>query len=275
MLKYDQTLLRSSAILLLCITASACSYNYKRDSAPKHHVNVANIPDAVPQVEDRSAGGNPASYKVFGKTYYVMNSAKGYSERGVASWYGTAFHGKKTSNGETYSMYKMTAAHKTLPIPTYLQVTNLQNNRSVIVRVNDRGPFAHNRILDLSYVAAKKLGIADAGTGFVEIRALDPKTWKNPPKQTPSISIIKKAQAAEDFKNLYIQAGAFASQHNASQLKKQLHVLFPQKSVQLAHNAQDQLYRVRIGPIANVKEADRIAKTISDNGHPTPKVIFE
>jgi len=273
MLKYDHRFYRTTTVLLVSIAMSACTFGSRRDSAPKRHVNVSDIPNAVPRVEARSKGGNPSSYVVFGKRYSVMDSSHGYVERGIASWYGTAFHGKKTSNGETYSMYQMTAAHKSLPIPTYVEVKNLQNGKTIVVRVNDRGPFHQNRIIDLSYVAAKKLGIAGIGTGLVEVRSINPRSWKKDqqPKRTPS----QNRQTIANFNNLFIQAGAFASQHNANQLQKQLVSLFPDKSIQLAKNTQDQLFRVRIGPITSVKEADRIAQTISDNGHPTPHVIIE
>lgn len=273
MQKYDQIVFRNTSILLLSVTLGACSFGSKRDAAPKHHVNVATIPDAVPRVEPKSRGGNPKSYVVFGKTYYVMNSSHGYVERGIASWYGTAFHGKKTSNGETYSMYQMTAAHKSLPLPTYVQVKNLKNGKSIVVRVNDRGPFHHNRIIDLSYVAAKKLGIAGTGTGLVEVRSINPRSWNKSQQQT--VSQNPNRSPISSSSTLFIQAGAFASQHNANQLQKRLLSLFPNKSIQLAKNSQDQLFRVRIGPISSVEEADRIAQTISDNGHPTPQVIIE
>ena len=273
MLKYDQSLIRFTSIVLICGTLGACTFGSKRDAAPKRHVDVTEIPNATPRAENRSRGGNPKSYSVFGKRYYVMDSSAGYVERGIASWYGTAFHGKKTSNGETYSMYKMTAAHKSLPIPTYVEVTNLKSGKSIIVRVNDRGPFHQNRIIDLSYVAAKKLGIAGRGTGFVEVRAINPRSWKK--DQSVKRSPKKSQKTNSDVDSLYIQAGAFASQHNATQLQKQLRTLFPNKSIQLAQNARDQLFRVRIGPISSVREADRIAQTISDNGHPTAKVIVE
>jgi len=273
MQKYDHTFYRNTAILLVCIAMSACTFGSKRDAAPKRHVNVADIPDAVPRIEPRSKGGNPRSYVVFGKKYSVMSSSHGYVERGIASWYGTAFHGKKTSNGETYSMYQMTAAHKSLPIPTYVEVRNLKNGRSIVVRVNDRGPFHNNRIIDLSYVAAKKLGIAGTGTGLVEVRSINPRTW-NPDQQAKAIRTSNK-QALSSFNTLFIQAGAFTSQHNASQLQKQLLSLFPNKAIKLAKNGQDQLFRVRIGPIVSVEEADRIAQTISENGHPAPHVIVE
>ena len=132
------------------------------------------VPDAVPRVEPRSRYGNPPFYEVFGKRYYVLSSSSAYVERGVASWYGPGFHKIRTSTGEPYDMYGMTAAHKTLPLPAYVRVTNLQNGRSVVVRVNDRGPFVGNRIIDLSYTAAAKLDMLRNGTAMVEVRAIDP-----------------------------------------------------------------------------------------------------
>ena len=132
------------------------------------------MPDAIPRAEPRAIYGNPPSYEVFGKRYYVMASSVGYVERGVASWYGPGFHKELTSVREPYDMYGMTAAHKTLPLPAYVRVTNLQNGRSCVVRVNDRGPFVGNRIIDLSYTAAAKLDMLRDGTAMVEVRALQP-----------------------------------------------------------------------------------------------------
>jgi len=140
---------------------------------------LSDIPDAVPKVEPKSKYGNPKSYVVFGRRYYPKASSKGYVKRGLASWYGKKFHGRRTSNGERYNMYAMTAAHKTLPLPTYVRVTNLRNGRSTVVRVNDRGPFHGNRIIDLSYSAARKLGMAAKGVEMVEIRTIDPSTPKS------------------------------------------------------------------------------------------------
>jgi rare lipoprotein A len=132
------------------------------------------VADAVPRVEPRSRYGNPPFYDVFGKRYYVLSSSVAYVERGVASWYGPGFHKVRTSTGEIYDMYGMTAAHKTLPLPAYVRVTNLQNGRSIVVRVNDRGPFVGNRIIDLSYTAASRLDMLRNGTAMVEVRAIDP-----------------------------------------------------------------------------------------------------
>ena len=128
----------------------------------------------VPQPETKSRYGNPETYVVFGERYHVLDTSDGYVERGIASWYGEPFHGRKTSSGETYDMHRLTAAHKSLPLPTYVQVTNLDNGRRIVVRVNDRGPFHEGRIIDLSYAAARKIGMIGPGTARVEVRALDP-----------------------------------------------------------------------------------------------------
>ena len=165
----------AAAPIVLCIAILAiagCGVIVERDG-PGRTLSPNNIKDAVPRKEPRSKYGNPESYVVMGKRYYTLKTARGYSERGVASWYGKKFHGRKTSSGEIYDMYKMTAAHKGLPLPTYVQVRNLDNGRTAVVKVNDRGPFHDNRIIDLSYAAALKLDVADKGTAFVEVRALD------------------------------------------------------------------------------------------------------
>lgn len=146
-----------------------------KDGAPWWDVDVSGIPDAVPFAHTGNYKKDP--YTVLGKTYYPRPTAKGYQEMGTASWYGTKFHGQATANGEKYDLYGMTAAHKTLPLPSYVKVTNLDNGRSVILRVNDRGPFYSNRIIDLSFAAAKKLGYADTGTARVKVEGIDPAQW--------------------------------------------------------------------------------------------------
>src|SRR5512143_1873224 len=161
-----------TAIILLPLALAGCGALQPKDSGPRRPVDTSNVSEPVPRNEPRSRYGNPASYVVDGREYHVLATSNGYVERGIASWYGTKFHGGRTSSGETYDMYKMTAAHKTLPIPCYARVTNLENGRSVIVRVNDRGPFHDNRIIDLSYAAANRIGISPKGTGLVEVRAV-------------------------------------------------------------------------------------------------------
>src|SRR5690606_5966440 len=166
-----------------------------KDSGPDRPVSVAHIDEPVPKVEPRTRAGNSSPYKVLGKTYHVMQSPDGYKEKGVASWYGKKFHGRRTANGEVYDMYAMTAAHKTLPIPSYVRVTNVKNRRSVIVRVNDRGPFHGDRIIDLSYTAAKKLGFENSGTANVAVEYIDPLVYQKQYSQQ-NVSQAGGAQSA-------------------------------------------------------------------------------
>ncbi|MEA3273961.1 MAG: septal ring lytic transglycosylase RlpA family protein [Pseudomonadota bacterium] len=154
---------------------SGCSSTGGKDSAPGNPPDLSDVPDAVPKVEPKSKYGNPKSYVVFGKRYHTKPSSEGHVEQGLASWYGKKFHGRKTSSGERYDMYAMTAAHKSLPLPTYARVTNLKNGRSAVVKINDRGPFHGKRIIDLSYAAAHKLGVVSKGTALVEVQAIDPR----------------------------------------------------------------------------------------------------
>ncbi|MBL4762771.1 MAG: septal ring lytic transglycosylase RlpA family protein, partial [Gammaproteobacteria bacterium] len=177
--------------------------------------------NVIPKVEKLSKYGNQKSYIVFGKRYYVRSSAAGYRQRGIASWYGKKFHGRKTSNGEKYNMYGMSAAHKTLPLPTYVKVTNLDNRRSVILRVNDRGPFVKDRLIDLSYTAAKKLGIIKSGTGLVEVRVVDPRGQHEVGAR--AVPLDSSKPATEEAK-IFIQFGSFASRQNALNLKNRLNM---------------------------------------------------
>jgi rare lipoprotein A len=190
--------LASAALALMMIAGLAGCFSAPRRSAPAPAPPAppvlsvppaaASVPDVIPRPEPRSRYGNPPFYDVFGKRYYVLSSSVGYWERGVASWYGPGFHKERTSTGEPYDMYGMTAAHKTLPLPAYVRVTNLQNGRSIVVRVNDRGPFVGNRIIDLSYTAAAKLDMLRNGTAMVEVRAIDPTMPPLPPVVTASTS---------------------------------------------------------------------------------------
>lgn len=151
---------------------SACMSHHRKDGPPSFHVDVSKIPNAVPKAEPLSKIGNKRTYTVFGKKYHVLRSRKNYAAVGIASWYGTMFHNRRTSSGERYNMLAMTAAHRTLPLPTYVRVTNLENGRHVIVKVNDRGPFKSSRLIDLSYVAAKKLRMTGRGTALVEVKVV-------------------------------------------------------------------------------------------------------
>ena len=204
------------------------------------------LPDAVPRTEPRAALGNPPFYDVLGQRYTVLGSGRGYLERGVASWYGPDFHGVRTSIGEPYDMYSMTAAHRTLPLPAYARVTNLRNGRSIAVRLNDRGPFKANRIIDLSYAAALKLDMVREGTTLVEVRALEP---DGPPLPGPP------PPATE----LYAQAGAFGVEDNARRLRDRLAgagVLHVRVRADAAGGHP--LFRVRVGPIESVAAYDAL-----------------
>lgn len=240
--------------ILLCI--AACGVTVERDGAPKAPIDVSSVPNAIPKDEPQSRYGNPESYVVFGKRYYVLNSSKGFVERGIASWYGTKFHGKRTSSGETYDMYAMSAAHKTLPLPTYVQVTNLENNKSVIVRVNDRGPFHENRIIDLSYAAASKLDILPTGTALVEVRAIDSSTYASSNNAAPIRTVAMDYSPVKQF---YIQVGAFSELMNAENLRTKLGSIgYSLIKINQAVVDSKLLYRVRIGPLVSVDSADQI-----------------
>lgn len=251
------------------------------DGAPGAPRDISNVPDAVPKNEPRSRYGNPESYVVFGKRYYVMASSRDHVERGIASWYGTKFHGKRTSSGESYDMYAMTAAHKSLPLPTYVQVRNLENGRTVIVKVNDRGPFHENRIIDMSYAAASKLGMLAKGTALVEVRALEagekpassPRYVATSTNSQPAATSSKPLTTAEEF---YIQVGAFSELDNAERLRLKLDNI-ENKFARIYQTVVDNntLYRVRIGPLADVDTADRIVARLPDYGLSGHHIVVE
>jgi len=233
--------------------------------APPAAAPPAPVPEAAPRSEPRSRKGNPPFYEVFGKRYYVLSSSAAYVERGVASWYGPGFHKVRTSTGEQYDMYGMTAAHKTLPLPAYVRVTNLQNGRSVVVRVNDRGPFVGNRIIDLSYTAASRLDMLHKGTAMVEVRALDvPAAAPNPGAETGAPAGVPTAAARTE---LFVQAGAFADPANAERLAAKLRgggygKIFIRDDL----IAGRKMYRVRVGPVPDVPEFDRIVAALEHAG---------
>jgi rare lipoprotein A len=236
------------------------------DGYPDDPRDVAGVPDPVPKRESRSKYGNPSSYRVLGNTYYTLDSSGGFVERGMASFYGTKFHGRRTSSGETYDMYKMTAAHKTLPLPTYVEVTNLDNRRRVVVKVNDRGPFHANRVIDLSYAAATKLGIAERGTGRVEISAIDP---DNPTahRQAGGGEAARHAAETTGDANLYVQAGAFSLRTNAETLRQKLAEEHGREVVIRPRNDKGlKLYRVYLGPLASTDEAETLTRALRLTG---------
>lgn len=251
--------LPGSAVLMVIAGCGSAPQRSVPTAPARPPADIATIPDAVPQSEPRSKRGNPPFYEVFGKRYFVMDSAAGYVERGVASWYGPGFHAASTSNGERYDMYGMTAAHKTLPLPTYVQVTNLGNGRSVVVRVNDRGPFKDGRIIDLSYTAAAKLDLLRAGTAFVEVRALASGQTSPAPPTVTSTPVGAAAPQTPAAGEMFVQAGAFSNEANATKLAAQLHARGLDKSFVRQDTVNGQvLYRVRVGPIPSVTEFDRV-----------------
>jgi len=249
----------------LCVLLAACSTLTRRAPAeraplpapvPPPPAGVESIPDAVPHAEPRSAHGNPPFYDVLGRRYFVLSAADGYLERGVASWYGPTFHGGNTSSGELYDMYGMSAAHKTLPLPTYARVTNLRNGRSVVVRINDRGPFVANRLIDLSYTAATKLDMIREGTTLVEVRALTP----GAPDE-----LTRSAQSPPP--SLYVQAGAYADAHNAQHQLERLHAAgLASAFIVSPLEGKSRLYRVRLGPVGSVAEFDQLAARLAALG---------
>lgn len=278
------------AIVLLMLGVASCGGrgNIKGDGPGTSR--IPDLPgDAIPKPEARSRYGNGRDlgngpgYEVFGKWYSVMGSSAGYQERGVASWYGKKFHGNLTSNREVYDMYEMTAAHKTLPLPTYVRVRNLRNNKSIVVRVNDRGPFVSNRIIDLSYTAAQKLDMVRDGTSLVEVTAISfdepvgdrpTSARKNPQRRqysTPSVP----AEPASGSK-IYVQVGAFGDRANATRRLATLKSsgvsnVFIYKDT----SSSPPLHRVRVGPVANVVQYDALVEELEGIGITDPYLITE
>nr|VFJ49387.1 MAG: rare lipoprotein A [Candidatus Kentron sp. FW]VFJ63260.1 MAG: rare lipoprotein A [Candidatus Kentron sp. FW] len=283
--------------VLVLALATGCSFWPGTQDGPPFfsRLDPDDIEDAVPRVEPKSRYGNPASYVVMGKRYYVASTSKGYVERGYASWYGTKFHKRRTSSGEPYDMFTMTAAHRTLPLPTYVRITNLENNRRAVVRVNDRGPFHPKRIIDLSYAAAVKLGVVGKGTAFVEIRAIDP----SQPEQASEKARLRKVGGlvlSEPEKNrepipsepaktdisaeplpaphqeltegdLYLQVGAFASQERAERLKMELNAIVDRDiRIDTEQNDGYTLYKVRVGPFQDSTSADQVGDKLTEIG---------
>jgi len=278
-------------LLLVSVALGACGSKPLRDGAPAGSGRVPDRGgDATPRPEPRSKYGNGPVYEVLGKRYSVMPTSKGYQERGVASWYGTKFHGNLTSSREPYDMYSMTAAHKTLPLPTWVRVRNLSNNRSVVVRVNDRGPFVHNRIIDLSYAAAVELDMIRDGTGLVEITAIDfdeparertvlrsepavrPADPGSPASATPGET--PAAESPVTATRLFAQVGAFSDRGNA---QRRLDALIA-AGIRDAFIHEEAgptltLYRVRIGPIVDVPQYDLVVLELERIGIVDPYLI--
>lgn len=281
--------------------ASAPYKQSKNDGAPWWDKDVSGIPDATPMPHYGPVKASP--YVVLGKKYYPIQSAHTYRQTGTASWYGTKFHGLKTANGETYDLYGMTAAHKTLPLPSYVKVTNLDNGRSVILRVNDRGPFYSDRIIDLSFAAAKKLGYAEKGVARVSVEGIDPDkwwaqrgqkppvmgTWQAPAEPAPSAAVEVYVPPVQqhagallplevhpevETPGTYLQVGAFANPDAAQLLRDKLGSLTA-SAVRVSSVVRDEqvLHRVRIGPLNNQQQAENIRQQVQLAGLGNPTLI--
>jgi rare lipoprotein A len=253
-------------IVLTTVVLAGCAGNQPR--VPGNTASVIN--------PERGSRGNPPFYEVAGKRYFVLDSSDGFRESGIASWYGRDFHGRTTSSGEVYDMYSMTAAHKSLPLPTWVEVTNLVNGKRVIVKVNDRGPFIDGRVIDLSLQAADELDMIESGTARVQVRALGapaagPASTVIAAQPAPSaerpgggFSLISEARAdtvgpdTRPFRPMYVQVGAFADRNNANRLAEQLKKNgFGGSFVLTTGEGRDRIHRVRIGPI-QANEFDRV-----------------
>ena len=282
-----------------------------KDGAPWWDVDVSKIPDAVPTLHTGPYKANP--YTVLGKTYFPIAESRQYQATGTASWYGTKFHGQNTANGEVYDLYGMSAAHKTLPLPSYVRVTNLDNNRTVVLRVNDRGPFYSDRIIDLSYAAAKKLGYAETGTARVRVEGIDPQEWwaqrgrpaplvlnQGPvvaqarPNITPSAGTVEqytpppqqhavatlpvqmdaKKNGSAQASGLYLQVGAFANPDAAELLRSKLSSMVSAPAFTSQIAVNQQtFYRVRLGPINSQGEAQQIQDNVRMANLGVPKLV--
>ncbi|WP_095054616.1 septal ring lytic transglycosylase RlpA family protein [Pseudomonas sp. Irchel s3b2] len=271
-----------------------------KDGAPWWDVDVSRIPDATPTLHSGPYKANP--YTVLGKTYFPQQESKSYVASGTASWYGTKFHGQNTANGEVYDLYGMSAAHKTLPLPSYVRVTNLDNNKTVILRVNDRGPFYSDRIIDLSYAAAKKLGYAETGTARVKVEGIDPQQWWaakgrpaplmlnepkvaqnsapvitasagaveqwTPPPQQHAAAVVPvqidaKKNASVPASGQYLQVGAFANPDAAELLRSKLSgMVSAPVFISSIVRNQQTLHRVRLGPIGSQGEIQQVQNSV-------------
>ncbi len=273
-------------ILQSCTTQQVTST--QQSDGPPQIFDINQVADVTPRREPLSRYGNPSSYEQFGETYHVLKSGENFKQQGIASWYGSKFHGRRTSSGETYSLYKMTAAHKTLPLPSYVKVTNLDNHRTVVVKVNDRGPFRKQRIIDLSYAAAVKLGYAEKGTAPVHIEVI-----AAPITDTSSSKVFQKNNMAvnsnlwrEDLQGKQEAAGEYFVQLAALSDRTRAQSLAASMAADLnwqvfimpirGNNGQQTLYRVRIGPIDNKIEAQSLTDQLIQEGDlGQPHIIFK
>jgi rare lipoprotein A len=266
--------MRLLSVLVALFILSGCTFGVPIGSSPGGSPGTDNIDlDA----SGKAKYGNPSSYVVFGKRYFVMQSGRGFVQRGTASWYGPDFHGKRTSSGETYNMHAMTAAHKTLPLPTMVRVKNLFNGKTVVVKVNDRGPFVNDRIIDLSQAAAKQLGIIGPGTAEVEISALtatDHKSAANEARPKVRAIPLKAAVADNSGEDIYLQLGSFGSEVNAVNMRNRLNAQDEQAVlISPINTGSGTFYRVRLGPLLDVGEAESVQKRLLRKGYSNVRIV--
>lgn len=279
--KNFKTWIRGGFLLSLFIGLVGCS---ALDGAP--YGAAGDTPDAIPKAEPRSKSANPSSYVVAGKRYYVMKDTKGYDKVGKASWYGTKFHGRRTSSDEPYNMYGMTGASTVLPIPSYVRVTNLANGRTAVVRINDHGPFRSNRIIDLSYAAAKKLGYIGQGTANVRVTAIDVSSSSNTLfAQNDAVSEVKQIKSksikpihlAKNNTPVYLQVGTFHTRHGAESMSQQISKLTKLNHTQVAikegTSSGSRVYRVHVGPLRDASKSEEMARLLAKNGFNKTVVI--
>lgn len=261
-------LLVSLALIAGCASQPSSRYKMEQDKAPKGQFDATTVPELTPKWEAMSWQGNTSPYTVRGESYNILSSAKGYVEEGISSWYGLKFHGELTSNGEAYDMYSLSAAHKTLPLPSYVKVTNLQNGRELIVRVNDRGPFHDDRIIDLSYAAAIKLGFQGQGTARVRLEAI---TFDAP----NSNSVAGATDQLQDRLAPFVQVAAFSSKEPAEALRQRLETSYSVANafVAQATNSASPLYRVRVGPFSSVGQAAGLVTKLKQFKIGAPQVL--
>ncbi|MEM1142222.1 MAG: septal ring lytic transglycosylase RlpA family protein [Pseudomonadota bacterium] len=242
------------AATLVACSAVAPKIAWEGDGAPKRTLRASDVVDAVPRADPVLRAGNTSPYTVNGVSYEVLPEARGYSQEGLASWYGTKFHGNKTANGEIYDLYLPTAAHRSLPIPSYVRVENLSNGQDIVVRVNDRGPFHPDRLIDLSYAAAVRLGIVELGTATVRVTAID-------------VAAVSDRRSEQDESYQYIQLGAFANPEAAEKLRSSVAELvdFPVTVTSVDRSGQ-RLNRVRVGPVADGDQLYRLRDMLVSRG---------
>lgn len=281
--KKPQRIVAIAMLLIGCILMAACSgtkptstkptkpsgsynpndgrYAHDKDFGPSEEIDLSHVPDAVPRYETRTIAGNKNPYTVLGKTYHLIENESAYRERGLASWYGNKFNGHNTSNGERYDMFAMTGAHKTLPIPSYVRVTNLDNGKSVVVRINDRGPFHQGRIIDLSYAAAQRIGILRAGTGRVEVEIALPGDAAPIPRRADA-SAPKHIEPALPA-GTYLQIGAFGQKVSAQQFAASVGSKLTYPVIINSIEQPKPIHRVRVGPFTDAKNLQEARNQLS------------